>query len=1455
MKRRSILLGSLIVVLMVLFLAFSSAQAALVELPVVAATASSQQYPAMNAFDGNYTNFWHVTQLDSVFPKWLQADLGSNQAITRVVTNTGPYPGNIATDFEIWVSDDPTFATHTVAAHITSNTLSSVAIDLDPFVTGRYLRYVVNAVVTAGDGNGWWSACMYELDIFTDDTIPTPTPAPTPTPSLPIVAAVASSVYSIDDTNGNFPMRAFDNNPATYWGPSNTNSGYSDYWLQADLGAIKAVDEVVLSFSSDPNTIPSSFQLWIGEDPTFAPGTYTIAASVTGNSQVDVTLDVTPAIQGRWVRYLAITIPVPTWSNYRVQEMRIYGSDVAPTETHYTVSAATASSVNDSILTAAINAFDSRFNNFWHVNSTDVFPKWVQADLGSDMNVTRVLTFNYGGYAIFEEGNKVVNFQVWIGYDPSFAAGTYTVAVNVTGNDSWITQNSFTAVPGRYVRYVVSAVKGTDPTHFWNANLYEMEIWGTGQAPQVNHAPVAQNQTVFVQQNTATAITLAATDQDNDPLTYSVVGIPTHGSLSGTPPALTYTPTNGYTGPDSFTFRANDSLLNSNTATVSITILGPIPPLLNDISLQNLSDVATTLVQSYGPRHANFSSPYVDDICSLSPTIIYPQSNVEMASNYARSLYESWGYSVTMETVALGGGTWTGHNVVATKVGTVYPNVYIEIGGHLDTQPSTPGAGDNASGSTAILELARVLRNTPTRYSIRFINFVGHEHGGFNEGSTLHLNQALARGEVIKAGLIMDGIGWSEAAPTNMNVLWFNNSSSERIADLFNIVRSLYGIDIGWRKTSSSYSDNQTYWNMGLTSVLSIGGTPYNAPGYHGNSSGCADTIDKLDFQNIYKTAKQNLAVLLLLDAESEGGTAPPNSLPVVASVASSVNGVDDTNGNYPHRAFDNLGNTFWQPSSNNFGFSTRWLEADLGGPKAVDQVYLNFGSNPNSVATAFQIWVGNDPAFADGSYIIAVNVTGNTQSELTLPLSPAVNGRWMRLVIGSIVGTAWSDYQVTAMNIYGTNLTESETKLTVSGATASSFDDPLRTDPIHAFNGQYNDFWHVNGTDTFPKWVQADLGSIKTILRLVRYNYGGYSFTEEGNKARDFQVWVGDDPTFAPGSYSVAVSVTGNDSWITQHRFNPVSGRYVRYVVTAVKGTIPGNYWNTNLYEMELWSQVSGPPPLPASFFGEIHFNEEIPAAGATIEAWVNSMSLPAATTTVHAGSPPYYSSFDVPADDPGTPQIEGGVEGGLVTFKLGGRSIANAPWHSGTHTQVDLNSFALHLQPGWNLVSFNLHPADTAPAAVLSSITGSYDLVYAWNAASQTWLSYDNIEATTDTLHAIDEMTGFWIHIPTVSPVLYVTGSIPTTTSIPLSPTGSGWNLVGFPSASGKALPEVLRDHGVGTAYNLVYAYHAGDADLWKMFDRTAPAWVNDLSGLAPGWGYWVQVTSSVTWSVPYP
>ena len=89
---------------------------------------------------------------------------------------------------------------------------------------------------------------------------------------------------------------------------------------------------------------------------------------------------------------------------------------------------------------------------------------------------------------------------------------------------------------------------------------------------QTNHPPVAADQSVTTDENTAVNITLTASDQDGDTLTFTVVSQPVNGTLSGNAPDVVYTPNTNFNGSDSFTFKANDGQLDSNVATVTITV-------------------------------------------------------------------------------------------------------------------------------------------------------------------------------------------------------------------------------------------------------------------------------------------------------------------------------------------------------------------------------------------------------------------------------------------------------------------------------------------------------------------------------------------------------------------------------------------------------------------------------------------------------------------------------------------------------------------------------------------------------------------------------------------------------------------------------------------------------------------------------------------------------------------
>jgi hypothetical protein len=86
-----------------------------------------------------------------------------------------------------------------------------------------------------------------------------------------------------------------------------------------------------------------------------------------------------------------------------------------------------------------------------------------------------------------------------------------------------------------------------------------------------NHPPTVQNLAVSGPANMPTPIHLAGSDVDGNSLTFSFAS-PAHGTLSGTPPDLIYTPSLNFIGTDSFLYKASDGPSESALATVVITI-------------------------------------------------------------------------------------------------------------------------------------------------------------------------------------------------------------------------------------------------------------------------------------------------------------------------------------------------------------------------------------------------------------------------------------------------------------------------------------------------------------------------------------------------------------------------------------------------------------------------------------------------------------------------------------------------------------------------------------------------------------------------------------------------------------------------------------------------------------------------------------------------------------------
>jgi len=88
----------------------------------------------------------------------------------------------------------------------------------------------------------------------------------------------------------------------------------------------------------------------------------------------------------------------------------------------------------------------------------------------------------------------------------------------------------------------------------------------------VDDAPVASDLTATTNENQGVAIVLSATDVDDTTVRYAIIEQPKHGTLTGVPPTVSYTPSTHYFGADSFSYQAYDASLGSNLATVTLAV-------------------------------------------------------------------------------------------------------------------------------------------------------------------------------------------------------------------------------------------------------------------------------------------------------------------------------------------------------------------------------------------------------------------------------------------------------------------------------------------------------------------------------------------------------------------------------------------------------------------------------------------------------------------------------------------------------------------------------------------------------------------------------------------------------------------------------------------------------------------------------------------------------------------
>ena len=238
-------------------------------------------------------------------------------------------------------------------------------------------------------------------------------------------------------------------------------------------------------------------------------------------------------------------------------------------------------------------------------------------------------------------------------------------------------------------------------------------------------------------------------------------------------------------------------------------------------------------------------------------------SNINDAADWIYSTFQNFDLEVERHYFPI--SSYTRQNIIATKTGATYPDEVVFIIAHYDSTSNdpynnAPGADDNASGTSAVIEAARVLSNYNFERTIKFACFAGEEQGLV--GSFDYAGDIYNAGMNVVACINFDMIAWpgSDPAPPDLYIL--TNSASTSTANLLRDAVLHYlpsDLEPIVRQSSSSGSDHASFWHYGYPAIFGIEdiGSDWN-PYYHTTN----DTVAHCDPGYATNVTKAGVAAL-----------------------------------------------------------------------------------------------------------------------------------------------------------------------------------------------------------------------------------------------------------------------------------------------------------------------------------------------------------------------------------------------------------------------------------------------------------------------------------------------------------------------------------------------------------------------------------------------------------------
>jgi len=257
-------------------------------------------------------------------------------------------------------------------------------------------------------------------------------------------------------------------------------------------------------------------------------------------------------------------------------------------------------------------------------------------------------------------------------------------------------------------------------------------------------------------------------------------------------------------------------------------------------------------------------------------------SNLNKCADYIAHQFLLAGTEVSEQTYEVNGKTY--RNVIGSFSSENEPRIV--VGAHYDSCQDTPGADDNASGVSGLIELAYLLGKTELNQHVQLVAYTLEEPPFFrtgNMGSARHAYSLRQKNAEVEAMICLEMIGYfsdeegSQRYPSVLLKMFYPDTGNfisvigsvadrKLIRQVKNAMRSASDLPVHAMCAPKGFpgldfSDHLNYWNHGYNAVM-ITDTAFMRNHHYHNST---DTADRLDYGRMGKVVVGVYEAIILL--------------------------------------------------------------------------------------------------------------------------------------------------------------------------------------------------------------------------------------------------------------------------------------------------------------------------------------------------------------------------------------------------------------------------------------------------------------------------------------------------------------------------------------------------------------------------------------------------------------